>query len=207
MSPTTRLQTLIHNPHDPIGAIAAMLDALGTDERWRELSRLTRDDQRKLYEKAGASPALSLEDFVAASLGPRRPVIHKGRNTLPGLEKLRFFEKRFVWPEGENDRLFGYNEGFARKFIGPGYFVALPTQGRHDWTARGSIVIDYFQVPNTAVAEGWPKVIDNSVGPQRLVYYHTRDFMRRVSSGVTIGAAYKEERPLDHYFVLCRQDG
>ena len=39
----------------------------------------------------------------------------------------------------------------------------------------------------------------------RFVYHHTRDFMRRVSRHVSIGAAYKDERPLDHYFVLCRQ--
>jgi hypothetical protein len=30
--------------------------------------------------------------------------------------------------------------------------------------------------------------------------------MRRLSRHVTIGAAYKGERPLDHYFVLVRED-
>jgi hypothetical protein len=29
--------------------------------------------------------------------------------------------------------------------------------------------------------------------------------MRRVSRHVSIGAAFKRERPLDHYFVLCRK--
>ena len=32
------------------------------------------------------------------------------------------------------------------------------------------------------------------------------DFMRRVSQHVSIGAAYKGEKKLDHYFVLVRQD-
>jgi hypothetical protein len=29
--------------------------------------------------------------------------------------------------------------------------------------------------------------------------------MRRVSAHVSIGAAFKRERPLDHYFILCRR--
>ena len=38
------------------------------------------------------------------------------------------------------------------------------------------------------------------------MYHHTRDYMRRVSSHVTVGAAYKGETSLDHYFMLCRED-
>jgi hypothetical protein len=30
--------------------------------------------------------------------------------------------------------------------------------------------------------------------------------MRRVSTHVSIGAAFKRERPLDHFFVLCRRE-
>jgi hypothetical protein len=47
--------------------------------------------------------------------------------------------------------------------------------------------------------------VPNSRGLQRFVYHRTRDFMRRVSRHVTIGAAYKGESPLDHYFVLVRE--
>ena len=71
--------------------------------------------------------------------------------------------------------------------------------------ARGAIVVDYFEVPDGAVPAGWPPIVDNAWRLQRLVYHHTRDFLRRVSAHVAIGAAYKDERPLDHYFVLCRQ--
>ena len=56
------------------------------------------------------------------------------------------------------------------------------------------------------MASGWPRVRSNREGLQRLVYYGTRDFMRRVSQHVSIGAAYKGEKPLDHYFTLCRED-
>jgi hypothetical protein len=48
-------------------------------------------------------------------------------------------------------------------------------------------------------------VIPNTQGLQRFVYHKTRDFMRRLSTHVTIGAAFKEEKAHDHYFILCRQ--
>ena len=89
--------------------------------------------------------------------------------------------------------------------IGPGYFVAIPTEGHEGWPSRGAVVVDYFQVPDGPVVDGWPKVKPNSSGLQMFVYNKTRDFMRRVSSHVSIGAAYKVEKALDHYFVLCRQ--
>jgi hypothetical protein len=60
-------------------------------------------------------------------------------------------------------------------------------------------------VPSGEVVAGWPKVVPNQKGLQVLVYNGTRDFMRKVSSSVTIGAAYKGETPLDHYFVLVRK--
>lgn len=67
------------------------------------------------------------------------------------------------------------------------------------------MVVDYFQVPDGAVADGWPRVVANDWRLRRFVYDQTRDFMRRVSRHVSIGAAFKRERPLDHYFVLCRR--
>ena len=72
---------------------------------------------------------------------------------------------------------------------------------------RGAIVVDYFQIPDGPVAAGWPRVVANDWRLQRLVYHHTRDFMRRVSAHVTIGAAFREESALDHYFILCREPG
>jgi hypothetical protein len=89
--------------------------------------------------------------------------------------------------------------------IGPGFFVAVPTADRPQWAARGGVVVDYYQIPDGAVADGWPTVVANDWRLQRFVYHQTRDFMRRVSRHVSIGAAYKRERPLDHYFTLCRR--
>ena len=195
---------LILDERTPVGAIANALDDMDHEERWQTLSRLDRKGQRSLYEKAADSTTIELTHFVGEGDHARTEVIHEGRNTLPLPAPLRRFQKRFCRPAGASERLFGYNEGPTRKLVGPGYFVAVRTEGRPCWQARGGVVIDYFQVPEGEVAPGWPAVVANETGLQRFVYAGTRDFMRRVSAQVSIGAAYKGDKPLDHYFVLCR---
>lgn len=186
--------------------IASALDGLDHEHRVAALSRLDRATQRRLYRIAADSPAVTLDHFVPPGAAPAAAVIHFGRNTLPLPRRHRFFEKRFFLPGDGSRRLFGYNEAPSRWLVGPGYFVAVPTTGRAGWQSRGAVVIDYFQVPDGPVAPGWPAVVPNTHGLQRFVYHGTRDFMRAVSSHVSIGAAYKGEKALDHYFVLCRLD-
>jgi hypothetical protein len=205
MATTNRLQTLIHNPHATLAEVSALLEPLAFGARWAQLAVLSRDDQRALYRKAAAGPPATLEDFVPTGSPPRTEVVHRGRNTLPAPEPIRFFEKRFCRPDAGDGRVFGYNEGLTRHLIGPGYFVTHGTAGRADWSERGAIVIDYYDVPDGPVVPSWPRVVPNDRGLQRFVYFHTRDFMRRVCRGVTVGAAYKEQKALDHYFVLCAQ--
>lgn len=188
----------------PIERVAAYLDGLSDEERLAALSATTREDQRALYRAAAAAPPITLDFFVPEGTPPRVAVHHRGRNTLPLPGPLRRFEKRFARPEDGSARLFGYNEGATRAWIGPGFFVAVPTAGNAAWEERGAVVIDYFQVPDGPVPEGWPAVKRNDQGLQVLVYNGTRDFMRRVSREVSIGAAYKGEKKLGHYFTLCR---
>ncbi len=199
------LQTLVRDPAASIDQIAAWLDALAPAERRPAAHSLGRADQRLLWQKAATARALTLEDFVPEALGARKAVMHQGRNTLPLPGKHKFFAKPMARPEDGSARLFGYNEAPSRGLIGPGYFVVHDTAGQAAWQERGAVVVDYFQVPDGALPDGWPAVVPNSKGLLRLVYFHTRDFMRRVANGVTIGAAYKEEKPLDHYFVLVRE--
>jgi hypothetical protein len=205
---------LITDPDAGVADIAAVLDALDGRARWALLSGLGRAEQRALYRKADAD-AMDLAHLVAGA-GSLVEVIHDGLNTLPVPPPIRRFQKRFCRPDGSTvDRLFGYNEGPTRRLLGPGYFVALPTAApdivapladdRRAWRERGGVVVDYFQVPDAPVAPGWPRVVPNSRGLQRFVYHGTRDFVRRVSEHVSIGAAYKGERALDHYFILCRR--
>lgn len=198
------LRDLLRDDDARIPAIAAYLDGLSHAERLAETRTLGRSAQRRLYRAAGTGD-LGLDHFVGPGVAPRTEVIHHGRNTLPLPGGLRLFEKRFAKPEAGGDRLFGYNQSPFLHVIGPGFFVAVPTAGNKAWEERGPVVIDYFQIPDGAVPDGWPKVVPNTKGLQVFVYNKTRDFMRRVSAHVTIGAAYKEENALDHYFILCKQ--
>lgn len=200
----TGLTELVDDPHAGVEAIGSYLDGLDGNSRWSEVSALGRSRQRTLFEKAAHARAIDFAHFVGDA-GAREEVIHDGINTLPVLPALRRFQKRFCRPDSGGARLFGYNEGPTRWLIGPGYFVAIPTADKPAWSARGAVVVDYFQIPDGAVADGWPSVVDNHWRLQRFVYEATRDFMRRVSNHVSIGAAFKRERPLDHYFVLCRR--
>jgi hypothetical protein len=203
------LTILIDDDRADIARIGAYLDGLDGETRRRELTHLDRARQRTLYEKAAHAAPIDLAHFVGDA-APRAEVIHDGVNTLPLPVSWRRFQKRFCRPDaggagGPDGRLFGYNEGPSRRWLGPGFFVAVPTAERPQWSARGAIVVDYYQVPDGAVADGWPRVVANDWRLQRFVYDQTRDFMRRVSQHVSIGAAFKRERPLDHYFVLCRR--
>ncbi len=199
-----QLDVLIDDPSARIDAIAAFLDPLDPGGRWEQVRHLSRARQRMLYEKAAESAPIDLSHFVGDAPAVTE-VIHDGLNTLPLPPPLRRFQKRFSRPDDGSDRLFGYNEGPTRRMVGPGFFVAIPTAGRPHWESRGAVVIDYFQVPDGPVPDGWPRVVPNSRGAQHFVYDGTRDFMRRVSAHVSIGAAFKGERPMDHYFVLARR--
>ncbi|MEL6346832.1 MAG: hypothetical protein AAFV53_27210 [Myxococcota bacterium] len=198
------LLSLIHSPHASIDEIGAYLDSLSQPARLLAIDGLGLRAQRALYRKAASAQPLSLTHFVPTNAAPRQDVCHQGRNTLPLPGRHRRFKKRFCRPDGDEQRLFGYNDAPSQRLIGPGYFVAVPSTAQPSWAERGAIVIDYFQIPDGPVVETWPTVIPNSQGLQRFIYNGTRDFMRQVSAHVSIGAAYKGEIPVGSYFTLCR---
>lgn len=185
-----------------IEEIAAFLDGLAADARLAEMNALRRKDQIRLWDIAASAPDITLEHFVPAGTPARTEVIHNGKNTLP---LFNYFQKRFCI-QNDGDRVAcGYNEGSTRWLLGPGYFVLHDTTSDAAWAERGAWVVDYFQVPTGDVVPSWPAIKPNSRGLQRLVYYQTRDFMRRVSSHVSIGRAWKRENSLPAWFVLCRE--
>lgn len=200
------LQTLLSDDAAGIERIAEALDAASASARNEAVLSLNRSQQRTLYRKAAASPALDLEHFVPRERASLQSVSHRGKNTLPMPRGLQLFEKRFCRPQDGSNRLFGYNESPFINVIGPGFFVGITTDGDAAWQQRGSMVFDYFQVPDGPVADGWPRVVPNTYRLQRFVYHRTRDFMRRVSRHVSIGTVYRAEKPLHSYFVLVRQD-
>lgn len=193
----------------PIDEIAAYVDALDAERREAEVNVLGRNDQARLFEKAADGPAITLSHFVPDAVPDLTPIHHPGRNTIATFGYFRNFQKRFTRPEGDRERLFGYNASNAW-FITPGYFVANETAGNAEWTERGGVVIDYHRVPDADVPAAWPKVVPNSQGLQKLVYLNTRDFMRRVSEHVSVGRAAREDERgdvvLDYWFTLVRRD-
>lgn len=201
------LRNLLHSDDTTIAQVAAHFDALQPEQRVEQAFALGRGGQRRLFALAADAPPLSFDHFVPAGVDDRTQVAHRGRNSLPLPRKHRLFEKRFCRPGDGSARLFGYNEAPSGRLIGPGYFVAVRTAGRADWEPRGALVVDYFQVPDdpAELPERWPRLRSNREGLQRFVYGGTRDFMRGVSTHVSIGAAYKGEKALDHYFILVRE--
>lgn len=182
--------------------ISQHLNALNHQSRMVELFTLGPKHQARLFQKAAASPALTLDFFVPQGCSPLTQVIHHGKNSLPA---FRYFQKRFCLPQGGPPRLFGYNETSIRHLVGPGYFVAYSTEEYPTLRERGGVVIDYYRTPDSRVAPGWPTISPTDQGLQSLVYGHMQDFMRGVSEHVSIGAAWRKGTFINSYFILCRE--
>lgn len=200
------LGTRLAKPGTTLADLEAWFDDMDHAGRMDAIKTSSRAHQRMLWHKAAGATPLTLDDMVPSSVPDVTEVIHHGRNSLPLPSAFKFFQKRMARPSEGDDVLFGYNEGKTRPWIGPGYFVLRQTEGNAQWMPRGALVVDYFSVPDSGVPSHWPRVVPNSKGLQMFVYDGTRDFLRRVSSHVVIGAAYKGETAIGQYFVLVRED-
>jgi len=183
---------------DP-SSIREFFDGLGHDARVEATRALGAREQSRLYAAVEGFEAMRLVDLVPADAGDMNEVRHFGRNTLPA---FRHFEKRFCRPAGatadQPECLYGYNHAAVRGFVGPGYFVASPSE------AGNEVDIDYTSLPSRA-PEGWPAIRRNEVGISRFVYGFMVDRLRRVSEHVSIGSAARHGRELGSWFVLCRE--
>lgn len=182
-------------PQMGVSDIARALDGLAVETRVQTVARLRRRELAALFEAAADNEPLRLTDLVPAEVPPMTEVIHEGKNSLGVFTR---FQKRCVRPAGDQHptELWGYNEQDLRLITGPGYFVV-----HHD--ERGALVIDYRRLPPTK-PPGWPEIIPNSARLSRFIYNGTVDVMRRVSDGVSIGRAYRRDKPMDAWFALVR---
>ncbi|MCB0221159.1 MAG: hypothetical protein KDH09_15785 [Chrysiogenetes bacterium] len=178
------------------GELADFLDNLPPFRRVEEALRLDAKEQAALFDAVRDERPVKLEDIVPEECAPMKEVIHYGRNTLP---MFSYFQKRFCRPDEEGLReLWGYNHQLLSPVTGPGYFV---TRNCDD----GEVLVDYLCVPPRHPA-GWPEILPNSARLSRFIYYNTRDYLRGVSAHVTIGRATRKGKPMDNWFVLCRED-
>lgn len=195
MTSVMNLSAMLSSAPD-LPAIGSALDAMSEEARVRAVLALGRRELSTLFEAAADSAPLTLADIVPADVPPLTEVIHEGKNSLPLFTR---FQKRFCRPPGENPtELWGYNEQAMRAFTGPGYLVL-------HFTPKGELVVDYGMLPPDKLPS-WPKIIPNSARLSRFIYNGTVDVLRRVSHHVTIGRAYRADKPMDAWFALARRD-
>ena len=186
-----------------LDTLAKTLDDRSPADLRREIERLDRAHLLQLWHLAQDADPIEFDHFVPPEAGDR-PVIHAGRNSIPIFPAYRRFEKHFARMSADSPTLVGFNECAARPLIGPGYFVFRRSDSDLQ-RERGAAYVDYLSLPDGPVPAGWPPVVPNEKGFQKFVYSGTQDFMRRVSSHVSIGMPFKGQRQLPFPFVLVRQ--
>jgi len=186
--------TVLIEPKIDLERLSAVLDGLGHEGRYHAVRSWTKHQKERLFEAAKGFRPLDV-DFLAAGSDP---VIHDGHNTLPLFSQ---FQKRFVKVEGESYPVAGYNEQSMMRFTGPGYFVATKGEGEHE----GELVFDYGKVPTTKPAS-WPEIATNDSGIAAIVNGGMVDYLRGLSTHVSIGVAFKNGQPRNQWFALVRRD-
>jgi hypothetical protein len=200
------LAALLKDPATSLHRVVSALNEADHAARYAAVQTCGLAELGRLWLLAADAAPIDDAHFVL-DRGPLEPVAHDGWNSLPLPASGRRFQKIFCRPEGVGaPRIFGYNEGSSRPWIGPGYFQLVPTAGDPGAEARGAWVVDYYQVPDGAVPAAWPKVVPNWWGLQAFVYNGTRDYMRRVSRHVSIGKPWARGVELPFCFVLVRRD-
>ncbi len=182
-----------------LAAFGEIFEESDPAERVRITRAIDGRTQARLWE-ATAGSSVSIAEMVPPDLGPLRPVVFHGKNSLLA---FTHFEKRFCRAGSGADELWGYNHQPTRvlpPLIGPGYFVAVDADA-----GPGRVAIDYTRIPPDR-PPGWPAIHDNSFRLSRFVYRGMIDYLRRVSAHLLIGRATRAGRELPNYFLLCRED-
>ena len=111
------------------------------------------------------------------------------------------FQKRFAKIAGEEFPIGGYNHQALQLFTGPGYFGVTKGEGEHE----GELVIDYSKIPRNK-PESWPEIRSNEGGIAGIVNGKMIDYLRGISTHVSIGAAYKNGKHRNQWFAMVRRD-
>ena len=177
---------------------ADQFEEASAEERVAITESIDAKTQARLWE-ACEGRTVTIEEMVPRDLGPLRPVIFHGKNSLPMFTR---FQKRFCRSE-DGQVLWGYNYqpvAWLAPLTGPGYFVAYDTP-----EGPGSAAVDYTRIPTGKPAE-WPEIHDNTYRLSRFIYNGMIDYLRRVSEHLLIGRATRGGKEMPNYFLLCRED-
>jgi hypothetical protein len=195
-----QVNELLRAPQADCSAVAEVFEGATPRERIGITEALGGKEQEKLWHAAEGG-AVSIGEMVPRELGPLRPVIFHGKNSLPAFTR---FQKRFCRPAAgvDRDELWGYNHQPTRwlgPLTGPGYFVAYDSNG------LGGVAVDYTRIPTGKPVE-WPEIHDNTYRLSRFIYNGTIDYLRRVSPHLLIGRATRAGKEMPNWFLLCRED-
>lgn len=191
------VRTLLE-PKLDLPRLSEILDGLGHDGRVHTLGTWEKHDYKALFEAAKGFKPIDLSFVVPDGVAPLTEVIHDGHNTLP---LFKHFQKRFARTEGGPYPVVGYNHQSMQAFTGPGYFCVSIGTGEHE----GELLLDH-SVEATAKAPSWPPIQKNEGGIGGIVSGGTIDYLRGLSSHVSIGAAYRDGKHRNHWFALVRRD-
>lgn len=179
--------------------LAEVLDGLGHEGRVHATYGWNKKTLARLWEAAKGVHPVDLDYFVPSSIGALTEVVHVGHNSLP---MFTHFEKHFCKLEDGATSLAGWNHQSMERFNGPGYFTTTKGEGEHE----GEVVFDYRKVP-AKKPDAWPKIIANDGGIAGLVNGGLVDYVRGISTHVSIGFATRNgDKALNQYFTLVRRD-
>lgn len=191
--------SVLLEPTVDIERLAEILDGLGHEGRVHAMRTWDKKRMAAIYEACNGR-SITLDQVVPPSIGANVEVIHDLRNTLPVFTDA---QKRFSKVEGGGAAVGGFNRQFGVARVSePGYFVVSEGEGDH----ANELVIDYTKVP-TSKPESWPDIEKNDSGfLNKIVWGGMVDYLRRVSTHVSIGKATKDGKSIGQYFALVRRD-
>lgn len=196
-----KFRTLLLGHHDEhaIQRIGDAFDRMDHESRVYTVRTATKQEMATLWDLVKDQP-VEPDHFVPSGTDPLREIIHHGKNSLPA---FTHFQKRFCLADDDSGDIWGYNHQDLQWLVGPGYFIAH--SAKEEKAPPSEYVIDYTRIPQKK-PESWPPIKDNDGGLRSMVYGRMKDYMRRVSSHVSIGKAHRDGDFLGQYFMLCRED-
>lgn len=190
--------TVFLEPKVDLERLSGALDGLGHEGRLHAVGTWTKKHQRAIFEAAKGYLPIDLDDLVPPAVAELSEVRFPGFNTLPLFSR---FEKRFCKTGDPEAPVAGYNPHSQEVFIGPGYFVVDKGTGEHE----GELLIDYRKVPKTKPAR-WPDIQPNRGLIPGIVFGDQVDYLRKLSTHVYIGAAFKGGKDRNSLFACVRMD-
>lgn len=182
-----------------IERLVELLDGLGHEGRYHTIRTWSAKDMSRIFDAVKGHKPVSLDDFVPPGVEPLVGVEHDLHNALPFMSPP--IQKRFARIPDDPDHLVGFNPQPWQYFAGPGYFTAYKGEGEHE----GELVVDYTKIPTVTCAD-WPPIRKNEGLIPGIVYGGMKDYVRGISTHVSIGAAFVNGKSRHAWFALVRKD-